>query len=112
MPRDDFLGGACSYGGDTTNAMNEYTAVGGVTHTYTDAGSLSDDGTKLYEYDAHQHLIAVRVKATNALIATYTYDALGRGRRIGKVVGSDTTRYVHAGVEAIEEYDGTGYLSG
>jgi RHS repeat-associated protein len=100
-------GGSTTTTSHTTNAMNEYTAVGGVTHTYTDAGSLADDGTYLYKYDGHQHLIEVRRKSDNALIAEYAYDALGLGRRTGKTVGSAVTRYVYAGQQSIEEYDGT-----
>ncbi|MCE9636829.1 MAG: RHS repeat-associated core domain-containing protein, partial [Planctomycetes bacterium] len=101
-------GGSTTTTSYTTDAMNQYTAIGGHSPTYTDAGSLKDDGTLLYKYDAHQHLIEVRLKSTTALVAEYAYDALGLGRRITKVVGSDTTRYVHAGPQAIEEWDGTG----
>jgi RHS repeat-associated protein len=86
--------------------MNEYTAVGSQTPTYTDAGSLADDDTFTYKYDAHQHLIEVKQGAT--VIATYRYDALGLGRRTGKTVGAAVTRYVYAGQQAVEEYDGTG----
>ncbi|MCE9635712.1 MAG: RHS repeat-associated core domain-containing protein [Planctomycetes bacterium] len=101
-------GGSTTTTSYTTDAMNQYTAIGGQSPTYTDAGSLKDDGTLLYKYDAHQHLIEVRLKSSNALVAEYAYDALGRGRRITKVVGSDTTRYVYAGQQSIEEWDGTG----
>ena len=101
-------GGSTTTTSYTTDAMNQYTAIGSQSPTYTDAGSLKDDGTLLYKYDAHQHLIEVRLKSSNALVAEYAYDALGLGRRITKVVGSDTTRYVHAGPQAIEEWDGTG----
>ncbi|MCE9635118.1 MAG: RHS repeat-associated core domain-containing protein, partial [Planctomycetes bacterium] len=101
-------GGSASTTSYTTDAMNQYTAIGSQSPTYTDAGSLKDDGTLLYKYDAHQHLIEVRLKSSNALVAEYAYDALGLGRRITKVVGSATTRYVHAGPQAIEEWDGTG----
>jgi RHS repeat-associated protein len=89
----------------TTNGMNEYTAVGGVTHTYTDNGALKDDNVNLYKYDAHDHLVEVRLKSNNNLVASYQYDAVGRGRRIKKTVNSFTTRYVYADQQSIEELD-------
>jgi len=38
-------GGGASTESYTSNGMNEYTAVGGVTHTYDDNGNLKTDGT-------------------------------------------------------------------
>ncbi len=104
-------GGSTTTTSYTTNAMNEYTAIGGTSLSYTDAGSLEDDGTYEYEYDAHQHLIRVILKSNSSTVATYKYDALGLGRRIKKTVGSDVTRYVYAGQQSIEEYDGSGNLA-
>jgi RHS repeat-associated protein len=104
-------GGSTTTTSYTTNSMNEYTAIGSQSPTYTGAGSLADDDTYSYIYDAHQHLIEVKQGSTT--IATYAYDALGLGlglglgRRTKKVVGSATTRYVYAGQQSIEEYDGT-----
>lgn len=98
-------GGSTTTTSYTTNSMNEYTAIGSQNLTYTDAGSLEDDGTYTYVYDAHEHLIEVKQGSTT--IATYAYDALGLGRRTKKVVGSATTRYVYADQQSIEEYDGT-----
>jgi RHS repeat-associated protein len=90
--------------------MNEYTAVGGVTHLYHDNGSLKDDGTYTYKYDAHDHLVEVRLKSNGSLVAEHFYDAVGRGRRVKKVVGNDTTRFVYHGLHCVEEYDGSGGL--
>jgi RHS repeat-associated protein len=100
-------GGSASTTNFTVNAMNEYTAVGGVTHLYHDNGSLKDDGTYTYKYDAHDHLVEVRLKSNGSLVAEYFYDAVGRGRRTKKVVGNDTTRFVYHNLHCVEEYDGS-----
>jgi RHS repeat-associated protein len=103
-------GGSASTTNFTVNAMNEYTAVGGVTHLYHDNGSLKDDGTYTYKYDAHDHLVEVRLKSNGSLVAEHFYDAVGLGRRTKKVVGQDTTRFVYHGLHCVEEYDGQGDL--
>ncbi len=103
-------GGSASTVSYSTNAMNEYTSVGGTSHSYDDNGNLIDDGTYEYVYDAHNHLIEVIDSAGPTTIATYTYDALGLGRRSSKTVGSDTTRFVYANQQCLEEYDGSGNL--
>jgi hypothetical protein len=41
-------------------------------------GNIVDDGTRTYQYDALNRLIQVYRKSDGLLIATYTYDALGR----------------------------------
>ncbi len=94
----------------TANGMNEYTAVGGTTHTYDDNGNLKDDGTNTYEYDWRNHLIEVVDKSSSTTIAEYAYDSFGLGRRHEKVVDSDTTRFVYADQQCIEEYDGSDNL--
>ncbi len=43
----------------TTNALNQYTQVGGVMFAYDANGNLIDDGEKLYRYDAQNRLISV-----------------------------------------------------
>jgi RHS repeat-associated protein len=103
-------GGSASTTNFTVNAMNEYTAVGGVTHLYHDNGSLNDDGTYTYKYDSRDHLVEVRLKSNGSLVAEYFYDAVGLGRRTKKVVGQDTTRFVYHGLHSVEEYDGSGDL--
>ncbi|MCC7139441.1 MAG: hypothetical protein IT460_13540 [Planctomycetes bacterium] len=88
-----------------TDVVNQYTAVGGVNRAHDANGNVKDDGTHLYAFDYLNHLTEVRLKATNALVATYRYDALGR--RVEKAVaGGATTRFVHDGQDVVEEYDG------
>jgi hypothetical protein len=59
---------------------------------------------------AHDHLVEVRLKSNGSLVAEYFYDAVGRGRRVKKVVGNDTTRFVYHNLHCVEEYDGSGDL--
>lgn len=100
-------GGSASTTSFSADSMNRYTSVGSVTHTYTPAGALADDGTFEYVYDAHERLIEVRDSSTSNVVAEYQYDALGLGRRVRSIVGSTTTRYVYAADQAVEEYVGT-----
>ncbi len=88
----------------STNTLNQYTAVGGVSHSWDGNGNLSDDGTLTYEYNYRNEIC--RVKNGGTTVATYKYDALGR--RVEKAVtGGVTERYVYAGVETIATYDGS-----
>ena len=77
-------------------------------------GNITDDGTRLYAYDAFNRVIQVRGKSDGLLVATYTYDALGR--RIRKVIANtglpgtlsnDTIDYLYNGVQCVEERDGS-----
>jgi RHS repeat-associated protein len=102
-------GGSTTNTSYTTNSVNEYTAIGATSPTYTDNGALKDDGTYKYKYDAHDRLTEVADQSNNT-IAAYKYDALGLGRRTKKVIGSATTRYVYANLQSVEEYDGSGNL--
>ncbi len=87
-----------------SDVVNQYTQVGGVTRTHDNNGNLKDDGTYLFAYDFENRLVEVKLKATQAVIATYRYDALGR--RVEKAVsGGATTRYVLDGPQVVEEYD-------
>ena len=100
-------GGGASTVSFTTNGMNEYTAVGSTSRTFDDNGNLTDDGTYEFTYDLHNHLIKVELSGTSTVVAEYAYDAVGRGRRIGKTVGSDTTRFVYHDQQCVEELDGS-----
>jgi len=73
----------------TSNELNQYTAIvttGTAIQNHDLAGNLTDDGTRLYEYDGENRLKAVKRKPGGALIATYTYD--DEGRRVRKVTTS------------------------
>jgi RHS repeat-associated protein len=66
------------------DSRNTYTSFGGVPLVSDDAGNLTDDGQRLYEYDFANRLRSVHRKSDGKLVATYTYDALDRrvGRRV------------------------------
>jgi RHS repeat-associated protein len=73
---------------------------------YDNNGNQINDGTYLYSYDFENRLRTVTLESTNAPIAVYSYDALGR--RIQKVVtNSDglngTTNFYYDGQQDIEE---------
>jgi RHS repeat-associated protein len=88
--------GTTSY---TANALNQYTAVGGVAQTYSTNGNLTSDGANSYGYDAENRL-------TSANTATYTFDA--QGRRKSRTSGGATTIFVTAADNReVLEYDGS-----
>ena len=76
-------------------------------------GNIADDGTRLYAWDAFSRLVQVTRKSDSLVVATYTYDALGR--RIRKVVTNGgipgdsslngTTDFIYQGVQCVEERD-------
>jgi RHS repeat-associated protein len=96
------------------SSVNEITQekTGSTTTTIRsdDNGNQTDDGTYLYSYDAMNRLSTVTRKSDNALIAVYSYDAIGR--RVQKVVSNSgalngTTGYYLDGAQEIEERNGT-----
>ncbi len=88
--------------GYTTGTENELTAAPGYTYTYDGAGNLvsqtntSTHVTTTYTYDYHNRLTNVTVGGT--VLATYTYDALGR--RIGIDDNGSQTWTVYDGTSA------------
>jgi RHS repeat-associated protein len=87
----------------TVNNLNQYTVYGGTSLDYDANGNIVDDGTNFYQFNTLGQLIAVRNSGTNATVATYGYDALGR--RVTKTVGGTVEQYVYSGASKIvEEY--------
>jgi RHS repeat-associated protein len=78
-------------------------------------GNISDDGTRLYEYDALNRLSRVKRKSDSATVAEYAYDAMGR--RVRKVVSNGgvpndsalngTTDYLYSQEQCVEERNGS-----
>jgi RHS repeat-associated protein len=83
-----------------TNGRNQYTQVGGTTHTWDANGNLKDDGPTTYGYDTENRLVS-------AGSATLKYDPLGR---LWEVNASGITRFVYDGDRLIAEYNGSGAL--
>ncbi|MFH1708634.1 MAG: RHS repeat-associated core domain-containing protein, partial [Planctomycetota bacterium] len=66
------------------NLANEITQIDSTSVVHDDRGNLTDDGSKLYEWNIANQLVAVREKATNNLLGQYAFDSFGR--RIWKKV--------------------------
>jgi RHS repeat-associated protein len=86
--------------GNVRTNTYEVTQTGATKNFSYDAnGNLSGDGTKTYEWDAENRLLAVK-QGGNPL-ASFTYDA--DGRRSTKTAGGVTTTYVYDGAQFLEE---------
>ena len=90
-----------------TNAMNQYTSVGGTAFTHDADGNLTSDGTHTYAYDARNKL--VRVSGPEG-VTEYEYDALGN--RTASVTDGVRVEYLNdpqslAGAVAEFSADGT-----
>ncbi len=72
--------------------------------TYDANGNMTSDGTRTYEWDAENRLVAVKEGAST--IANYTYNA--RGLRVAKTTGGITASYVLDGGDVVEERLNTG----
>lgn len=87
----------------TSNGLNQYTSVAGVTPTYDSNGNLTSDGTWTYAYDLENRL---RSGTTTGDALTASYDAEGRLRQT--TLGGVTTGLFYDGVDLVAEYDGSG----
>lgn len=89
----------------TPNVLNQYDSVGGTTVQWDFDGNLSTIGTDSFPHDVEGRLQSA---ATGLGSATYTYDPFGR--RMTKVSGGSTTRYVRSQEQVIAEYDDSDQL--
>jgi YD repeat-containing protein len=87
----------------TSNAANQYTAVGTVTPAYNTNGDLTFDGTFIYGYDAENRLTST-VSSSNS--TSYAHDAQGR-RKTRTVNGATTVTVTDADNRAVLEYAGS-----
>ena len=96
----------------TADSLNQYDSIkvgsaAAVSPVHDDDGNLTDDASiYTFEWNAENQLLKVRNRSTTALIATYTYDYLGR--RVRKVTSSLDIVYVYDGWNLIAEYDNSG----
>jgi RHS repeat-associated protein len=89
----------------------QYDQAGRITnpgYTYDAAGNLSSDGEKQYLYDARNQLVEVRDTVSGNLVASYSYDYLGR--RITKATEGGATYYHWEGNKIIAESDDQGIV--
>jgi RHS repeat-associated protein len=85
----------------TYDAANERTSQGRQTLLYDRDGNLLDDGTTTYAWDARGQLAST---AGPGLNVSYAYDPFGR--RIGKTLNSQQTRYAYLGANLAQEISG------
>jgi RHS repeat-associated protein len=96
----------------TSNALNQYTAFGGLSSITYDADGNLEYGGWTYVWDAENRLIEVRADNGNTLIVKYDYDPLGR--RVRKTTtstpfqGATQRLYYYDGWNLIAEYDVSG----
>jgi RHS repeat-associated protein len=72
--------------------------------TYDLNGNMTSDGTRTYEWDAENRLVAVKEGPTT--IASYTYNH--GGIRTSKTTAAGTTTYILEDESVVEERDGSG----
>ena len=72
--------------------------------TYDANGNLTADGTKTYDWDAEDRLVAVKQGATT--LASYVYD--GIGRRVRKTANGVVTTFINDGSDVLERRESTG----
>jgi len=90
----------------TYNLAGELVSVDGTPWVWDADGNLASDGTRTFTWDANSRLTEVRDAATGALIASFTYDGLGR--RLSQTTPSGTTYYHYDGDKVAYETDETG----
>jgi len=94
--------GAAGRSAYVTNGRNQYTQVGGTTHTWDANGNLTGDGATTFGYDTENRLTS----ASGAKSATLTYDPLGRLYQVTSA--GVTTRFLYDGDRLIAEYNTSG----
>lgn len=97
---------AKDYSNNTRTNLYQVQANTGSTanYTYDFNGNLTSDGTKTYEWDADNRLVAVKQGVT--VLVTFTYDAFGR--RSQKTSAGATTTAVYDRSEVIESRPSSG----
>jgi RHS repeat-associated protein len=79
---------------------NEMTQRASTSLSYDANGNLTSDGTNTYTWNARNQLASI----SGGVSASFAYDALGR--RVSKTVNSQTTAYLHAGADVVQELSG------
>jgi RHS repeat-associated protein len=100
---------------DTADIQRHYNLAHNPLTSPNGSGNLTNDGTRLYHWDALNRLVEVRRKSDDEIIGIYSYDAMGR--RIRKVIpeisanvgglsgtiSAGTIDYVYSGWQCVEE---------
>jgi RHS repeat-associated protein len=85
----------------TTNGLNQYSGVGGLTYGYDLNGNLISDGSRTFLYDVENRMVGGNG-------ATLSYDPLGRLFQV--TGGGNTTRFLYDGDALVAEYDAAGAM--
>lgn len=85
------------------DAAAKMSSVNGVMLTYDGNGNLTSDASTSYVWNTRDQLVEMRT-FQGALVARFSYDALGRRRQ--KIVNDVTSIYVYDHSDAVQEKDG------
>jgi RHS repeat-associated protein len=86
---------------------NRLTQWGNKSFSYDLNGNLTSDGTEDYTFDERNQLS--NIEESNATVASYQYDGLGR--RAERTVDGVSRRYLYDGLNPIQELNGTGAVT-
>jgi RHS repeat-associated protein len=92
------------------DAANELTSWNGQPVTYDPNGSLTNDGTNAYTWNARNQLVSVNPITTGSSL-TFGYDPLGRRDFLGTGT-SPKVHYLYDGLNPVFESDGRHQLTG
>ena len=81
----------------TYDAANQIVTWGSQSFTHDLNGSLTNDGTRTYTWNARNQLSTL----SGAVSASFQYDGMGRRRR--KTIASASTGFLHDGLNAVQE---------
>ena len=87
------------------DAANRLTVIGAQALSYDTNGNLIGDGNQTYVWNARNQLVQIK-NGSGAIIAAFTYDALGR--RQTKTVNGVSSGFVYDGANIVQELAGTG----
>jgi RHS repeat-associated protein len=91
------------------DAANRLTVSGPQSLTYDANGNLTGDGSQTYVWNARDQLVQIK-DANDVVLASFTYDALGR--RQTKIVGGVASGYVYDGANIVQELAGSASNNG
>lgn len=84
------------------NGLNQYTNVGGATHSFDANGNLTGTGAATYTYDIENRLVKAIAGATTTNLV---YDPLGRLFETNQGTSGTTTRFLTDGDAMVVEYN-------
>ena len=87
------------------NANNQLMTWNGKSFGYDKNGSMTNDGTNTYTWDARGQLVGI----AGATPGTFQYDT--QRRRLAKTIGGTTTAYLYDGENFVQELAGLGNTS-